>query len=222
VKQLILALFVVALSMPAMADSININSSRSNPPSAQRDLGPTNPACVPWHPGCPPGPAGIAVGDEGTQSDPIPSGCKTCAPIVKAKTKAAPASGTGTITNDGSERAVTVKGSKSNSDNVSADKTTTINNSKSNSFREASPQRSDNAGGANATTTVNTSKSNTFREANQQPGNPQPLKSINLNSSRSNVYRQANPQPGKAASGQAGIAVDDPDASPADKFKFSK
>jgi hypothetical protein len=222
VKQLILALFVVALSMPAMADSINLNSSRSNPPSAQRDVGPTNPACVPWHPGCPPGPAGIAVGDEGTPSDPIPGGCKTCVPIVKAKTKAAPASGTGTITNDGSDRAVTVKGSKSNSDNVSADKTTTINNSKSNNLRNASPQKSDNAGGANATTTINTSKSNTFREANQQPGNPQPLESINLNSSRSNIYRQANPQPGKAASGQAGIAVDDPDASPADKFKFSK
>lgn len=220
-KQLILALFVVALSMPAMADSINLNSSRSNPPSAQRDVGPTNPACVPWHPGCPPGPAGIAVGDEGTPSDPIPGGCKTCVPIVKAKTKAAPASGTGTITNDGSDRAVTVKGSKSNSDNVSAAKTTTINNSKSNSFREASPQKSDNAGGANATTTINTSKSNTFRAANQQPGK-QPLESINLNSSRSNIYRQANPQPGKAASGQAGIAVDDPDASPADKFKFSK
>jgi hypothetical protein len=222
VKQLILALFVVALSMPAMADSINLNSSRSNPPSAQRDVGPTNPACVPWHPGCPPGPAGIAVGDEGTPSDPIPGGCKTCVPIVKAKTKAAPASGTGTITNDGLDRAVTVKGSKSNSDNVSADKTTTINNSKSNNLRNASPQKSDNAGGANATTTINTSKSNTFREANQQPGNPQPLESINLNSSRSNIYRQANPQPGKAASGQAGIAVDDPDASPADKFKFSK
>ena len=249
-KQLILALFVVALSMPAMGDSINLNSSRSNPPSAQRDVGPTNPACVPWHPGCPPGPAGIAVGDEGTPSDPIPGGCKTCVPVVKAKTKAAPASGTGTITNDGSDRAVTVKGSKSNSDNVSADKTTTINNSKSNSFREASPQKSDNAGGANATTTINTSKSNnlrnaspqksdnagganatttintsksnTFRAANQQPGNPQPLESINLNSSRSNIYRQANPQPGKAASGQVGIAVDDPDASPADKFKFSK
>jgi hypothetical protein len=222
VKQLILALFVVALSMPAMGDSINLNSSRSNPPSAQRDVGPTNPACVPWHPGCPPGPAGIAVGDEGTPSDPIPGGCKTCVPVVKAKTKAAPASGTGTITNDGSDRAVTVRGSKSNSDNVSADKTTTINNSKSNSFREASPQRGDNAGGANATTTINTSKSNTFRAANQQPGNPQPLESINLNSSRSNIYRQANPQPGKAASGQVGIAVDDPDASPADKFKFSK
>jgi hypothetical protein len=30
---------------------------------------------------------GIAVSDPGTPSDPIPGGCKTCVPIVKAKVK---------------------------------------------------------------------------------------------------------------------------------------
>jgi hypothetical protein len=79
--------------------AVTVKGSKSN--SDNRNVGPTSPL----------GPAGIAVGDEGTPSDPIPGGCKTCVPIVKARIKAPGLTNPDPL----SAEAVTIKSSKSNS-----------------------------------------------------------------------------------------------------------